>query len=525
MTASAGERGRRGRAVTTAARISGPASVRGHGLPAGFAIRLDRSARWVDGGRALVGGDPPRLIWLRPAARALIDPSGLVRVTGGPGGRMARVLLDAGLAHPDVALAGSRPGAAAGYDPQDVTVVVPVRDRPAGLGRLLAALDRRCPVIVVDDGSRDGATGAVAAAHGARLYRHPHSLGPAAARNTGLAAVGTPLVAFLDSDVVPCAGWLETVLGHFADPLVGVVAPRIVADEDPVAGPGSWLARYERVRSALDLGPHPALVLPRGRVAYLPSAALVARIEAIGGGFDPGLRVGEDVDLVWRVVRAGHRVRYEPAARVAHDHRTRLGPWLARRAAYGTSAAPLAARHPAGVPPVVMPPSAALVWLLLLCQRRWALGAAAAVLVASAARFAARLPVLDRPRWSRVALAGELVPAGVAGAGRQVAGALTRHWWPVVLPLAIRSRRLRRAVLVAAVADALADHRRTRSDLDPVRYLVARRLDDLGYGAGLWWGCLRHRTIDPLLPRRPRSRPVRTAEAVRSGRRAAAGDR
>ncbi|NUR06456.1 MAG: mycofactocin system glycosyltransferase, partial [Nocardioidaceae bacterium] len=54
--------------------------------------------------------------------------------------------------------------------------------------------------------------------------------------------------------------------------------------------------------------------------------------------------------------------------------------------------------------------------------------------------------------------------------------------------------------LVAAVADALLEHRRLHPDLDPVRFGVARRLDDLAYGAGLWVGALRARTPRPLLP-------------------------
>ena len=55
-------------------------------------------------------------------------------------------------------------------------------------------------------------------------------------------------------------------------------------------------------------------------------------------------------------------------------------------------------------------------------------------------------------------------------------------------------------MLAAAVVDGLADWRRTRPELDPVRYLLLRRLDDLAYGAGLWWGAARHRTTAPLRP-------------------------
>ena len=63
---------------------------------------------------------------------------------------------------------------------------------------------------------------------------------------------------------------------------------------------------------------------------------------------------GEDVDLCWRLVEAGARLRYEPIALVGHEHRTRLRDWLSRKAFYGTSAAPLSARHPDKTAPMVI---------------------------------------------------------------------------------------------------------------------------------------------------------------------------
>ncbi|PRC62318.1 mycofactocin system glycosyltransferase, partial [Mycobacterium sp. ITM-2017-0098] len=62
-----------------------------------------------------------------------------------------------------------------------------------------------------------------------RVLRNSRSKGPAAARNAGLAVCASDYVAFLDSDVVPRKGWLEALLGHFCDPAVALVAPRIVA--------------------------------------------------------------------------------------------------------------------------------------------------------------------------------------------------------------------------------------------------------------------------------------------------------
>jgi mycofactocin system glycosyltransferase len=468
-------------------------------LPRGFTVVLDRRARWLDGGAALLGGSPMRLLRLAPAARRLLPGRAELTVRDATSEALARRLLDAGVAHP-LARAGGGPAEA------EVTVVVPVRDRPEGLRRLLAGLAATAPgvaeVIVVDDGSADPAGCGDVLQEGrggprVRLVRHRVPRGPAAARNTGLAAASTACVAFLDSDVVPRPGWLAPLRAHLADESVALAAPRIVALR---TGDG-WLDGYERLRSSLDLGPDPAPIVPRSRVAYVPSAALLARRAAMGDGFEPDMAVAEDVDLVLRLHAAGRRLRYEPSAEVAHGHRTEPLAWWTRKAFYGTGAAPLALRHPGSVPPAVLAPWGLAACLLLGSQRRLGVLAAAGVTAAAALRLRRTLaPRLSRPGPVAARLAG----AGLYGALMQAAGLLTRHWWPLSAVGCLVSRRARRAVLAAALAEGLIDwhaHRPASGPgLDPVRYLLAHRADDLAYGAGLWWGALRHRTAAPLLP-------------------------
>lgn len=459
-------------------------------LPPGFRVRLSNRTKVCDGGRSLVGGSNGSVLYLSEAAAEILG--GDVVLVAGPGAAatLARSLLERGFADPWWAEAPRTDA-----EVTDVTVVVPVRDRPDDLATLLESLPPSVPVVVVDDGSRDpAAVAGVARAHGVALAVHETNRGPAAARNTGLRRVTTAYVAFCDSDVVPDPGWLATLRRHFDDPVLALVAPRVLGTIR--ASGSSWIERYESARSSLDLGPEPAAVRQQGVVAYLPSACLMAPVEALGDGFDEVLRSGEDVDLVWRLLAGGSVVRYEPAATVRHRHRATLGKWLGRKAFYGTSAAPLAARHGNAVAPLVLSPWTAVFAGSLLAQRRWSVPVALAAAAVATIGTSRRLARSEHPSRAAAVLTLE----GSVAVLWQTAAALNRHYWPITVLLATQSRRARRALVVAAVAEGLADRRRVGSDLDPVRYIVARRLDDVAYGAGLWLGVVRARSLAALRP-------------------------
>ncbi|MGZ4561277.1 MAG: mycofactocin biosynthesis glycosyltransferase MftF [Mycobacteriaceae bacterium] len=457
-------------------------------LPPGFRVALDPQVRHLDGGAALLGGSPLRLLRLKPAARQLLAERPM-QVRDRRSARLARQLLDAGVAHPCPL---------AGPSVDEVTVVIPVRDNAAGVDRLLRALDTAGPVIVVDDGSRrPQELKAVSDSHGAHLRRHATSRGPAAARNTGLAHTRTPFVVFLDSDVVPDPGWLPPLLRHMSDPAVGLVAPRIAA----LAGASGWIARYETVRSSLDLGPREAPVVPRSRVAYVPSAALLVRVAAMQDrAFDGSMPVAEDVDLCWRLHAEGWRLRYDPASRVAHEHRVDTRKWLTRKAFYGTGAAPLAERHPGQVPPVVLAPWTAAALALLFSGTRTGVLGAAVVTGISTVRIARMMQGLEHPLRTAAVLASQ----GQYYAVQQLASAAYRSYWPLTVLAAVGVPRMRRALVLGAVLEGVADwaaHREPDgAGLDPLRYVAAKRLDDAAYGAGLWWGAVRARSVSALRP-------------------------
>ncbi len=441
---------------------------------------LDRAVARMDGGRVLLGGDPGRLVRLRSASAdwTRTRPTEAARV-------LARALLDGGLVHP-------RPRPAPLLD---VCVVVPVRDRAQELDRCLTALGAAAPVLVVDDGSRDpGAVAAVCRRHSARLLALSVNGGPAAARNAGIAATDTALVALVDSDCTPGHGWLSALLGHFADPHVGAVAPRVRAS----AGRG-LLGRYAAARGPLDLGHQEARVRPGGRVPYVPTAALVVRRAALQDGpvFDPSLRYGEDVDLVWRLHDAGWTIRYDPATVVPHAEPDRWGTWLERRYRYGTSAAPLAARHGARLSPLVVPPWPTAAWLLLLGGRPLLALATAAV---PAVRLHRRLQGTGLPASVCAGAAARATARGVLATGGGLGGAGTVVTLPLLLGL-LAARRTRTTALAALLAPPLLELLARRPAVDPLRWTGLRLLDDLAYGAGVWRGCVAARSLAALRPR------------------------
>jgi mycofactocin system glycosyltransferase len=463
-----------------------------HPVPAGWRLQLAAGVQVLGDGAVLLGGSPLRALTLSSQGAALVHAWRAGRPVGEDGAQraLARRLLDSGLAHPDPPARG--PDAI-----HEVTVVIPVYADPERLRRSLSPLAGGPRVIVVDDGSPNPSPIAAAADEiGALCIRHPQNRGPAAARNTGLHAAGTPLVAFLDADCVPPSGFPGRLLDHLADPAVGLVAPRIVSSE---FGRGP-IAAYERARSALDMGAAPSRVRPYNPVWYVPSAAMVARRDALGRGFDDGLVLGEDVDLVWRLHDAGWQIRYDPTILVAHDDRVRPAAWYRRRVAYNESVAPLLARHPERVPVLFLSPPAAIAWGAAVAGSPVGLVALTAVRTVRARHALA----------ARVSGAG--APAARIGAeitlreGRDLARAVAGPWAPFAIAATLLARRRRRLIgrlgaLLGAMA--LGDWLNDRPRLDPFRYAALRLADESTRGLGIWLGCLRARDFRALLPRRP----------------------
>ena len=450
-------------------------------------FELDPGSRTSSDGRVLFGGSPLSLFRLTPAGSRIID-----RIRSGeplaPGHAvLTDRLVAAGALHPV-------PEPGAGPTADEVTLVIPAFDADPDRVHALAVASGCRHTIVVDDASP------IPFPHldGIEVVRLATNGGPGAARQAGIDRVTTPFVAFLDTDITVAPGWLTELLPYFADGKVALVAPRIRAtlrSDGRSTAVGRALAGFESLRGPLDLGPARGRIRAASRVSYVPAAALVARTEALRavGGFDPALRLGEDVDLVWRLDEAGWLCRYEPAVEVRHDVRPDLRGWLRQRAGYGFSATDLALAHPGAVAPVQTSIWSAVSWALPAVGFP-VLGAAVAA--GSTAALVRKLP--EMPDREREAL--RLAGLGHLHAGRILATALTRSWWPIALLMMLVSRRARRVVGAAVAVPTLLEWWKVRHAIDPARFAVLRLLDDGSYGFGLWKGAWARRSAAALLP-------------------------
>jgi GT2 family glycosyltransferase len=228
-----------------------------------------------------------------------------------------------------------------------ISIVVISKDEPALDGTLsdaaaqLAGLGRPGEILVVD--ASRGRLEDVRARHpgvrwidftpppGVRISI-PHQ------RNAGVAAARGDVIVFTDAGCRPRPGWLERLLEPLERDGETVAAGLAVA-------PGGGGLYDRRAREA---------AAARRYLPECPTINMAVRRAALAsvGGFDERFEYGSDLDVTWRLVGAGHRIRSVPGAVVEHD----WGPprrQLRRSFRYGRAKARLYRKHRDRLPGVV----------------------------------------------------------------------------------------------------------------------------------------------------------------------------
>ncbi len=223
-----------------------------------------------------------------------------------------------------------------------ISVVIATAGRPSAVERCVTALldGAEVPdaIVIVDNAPHhveDAAVLRELATRDPRITYLPEPrAGASRARNAGVAAVDTDLVATVDDDVVVDRFWLQTLLDEFADPhtsmVTGLVQPLALDTAaqlrfEELGGFGKGFDR--RVFRADDTTIHPLFPYAPGMVGSGNNLAFRRTVWTALGGMStelgPGTPVpsGEDLDLFLRHLLSGAAIVYTPHALVWHEHR------------------------------------------------------------------------------------------------------------------------------------------------------------------------------------------------------------
>jgi GT2 family glycosyltransferase len=204
----------------------------------------------------------------------------------------------------------------------------------------LASVARHAPpgteVLVVDDASVGAVVSAVAACHrSVSALRLPRRSGFCVAANCGVRAAAGEFVELLNDDTEVTANWARAGLAALAKPGVGAVAPLVLACPGDDRGSPTVDSAGDRYFIGGIAGkrghgrPLGEEYLRPGPVFGASASAAFYRREAFlaVGGFPASFGAYfEDVDLSFRLHRAGWQIVYEPASRVLHRVSSSYGP-------------------------------------------------------------------------------------------------------------------------------------------------------------------------------------------------------
>lgn len=208
--------------------------------------------------------------------------------------------------------------------------------------RAVAALQRqsigpaRLQIIVVENGS---ALLTDLAGHPGVEYLHLESPNSAQARNAGLDRARGMYVLTTDADCIPDTTWVERLTLAMSSHVAAVAGGSIRKHL-----PRTWVQRNAITVVDGQTAPN---YLPASPLPYVAgaNAAFDADLLRSVGGFDAELRSGNDVDVCWKMQRAGGILITVPDAVVAHEDRSTLIAHLGRFRFYARFQVLLFAKH------------------------------------------------------------------------------------------------------------------------------------------------------------------------------------
>lgn len=199
-----------------------------------------------------------------------------------------------------------------------VSVIIPVFNDLAGLGRCLEHLERQtvaAEIVVVDNGSDAAQSIDPREYPGVQVLKEDR-IGSYAARNTGVRAAAGGIIAFTDADCLPAPGWLEAGIAVLESGDADLVGGAVEVFPANASHPRS--AELYEMKHAF---PQRTYVEELGFAVTANLFVTRAVLEAVGP-FREDLRSGGDLEFGRRATAAGFRLIFAPDAVVAHPARS-----------------------------------------------------------------------------------------------------------------------------------------------------------------------------------------------------------
>ena len=224
-----------------------------------------------------------------------------------------------------------------------VSVVICAYDAERTMRDCLESLRRldypNFEVVIVDDGSRDRTADISMDFPEFRLIRQPNK-GLSVARNVGMQAARGEIIAYTDSDCVVDPHWLTLM-----------VRSMIEGNFDGCGGPNYAPHEDGRIEASCAASPGAPchVLIADDRAEHLAGCNMLFSKAALAkiGGFDPQFTsAGDDVDICWRMLDAGFKLGFSPAAFVWHFRRNTVKAYYGQQRGYGRAEAMLHRRYP-----------------------------------------------------------------------------------------------------------------------------------------------------------------------------------
>ena len=207
-----------------------------------------------------------------------------------------------------------------------LSIIIPSHNRTDLLAQCLESVTRHAPrdseIIVIDDGSSDSRVTRTAQQFPAQVIRLPRPRGFCAAVNMGIAAARHDVIELLNDDTQVMEGWTASALTWFSDAQVAAVAPLVLTGNSEIvdsAGDRYYIGGIAGKRG--HRGPvTDDLRYPKKVFGASASSAFYRRdaLRKIGGFPESFGSYFEDVDVAFRLGRAGYTTIYDPRSQVFH---------------------------------------------------------------------------------------------------------------------------------------------------------------------------------------------------------------